>query len=174
LTLEPVSNAAEAYQRYGPALVRKAERVLHNEDDALDIVHALFVDLISRPPKSLDLSYLYRAVNNRCLNLIRNQRNRARLLADGSDVLRGPERTLLGESVLSLDLLVRLVNQLDQKSAEIVLYHFIDDMNQDEVAEMMGISRRAVVKRLAKIRLLARGMSRAASQGDGPSQEAQA
>lgn len=141
----------------------------------MDIVQALFVDLISRPPKSLDISYLYRAVNNRCLNLIRNQRNHCRLLADGDDALRGPERTPLGDTMLSMDLLVRLLSELDQKSAEIVIYHFIDDMNQTEVAEQMRLSRRAVVKRLAKIRLVARGMFRAASQGDAdPFQGAQA
>ena len=160
MTQVPVNNAAEAYQRYGPALLRKAERVLRNEDDAMDIVQTLFLDLISRPPNSLDLAYLYSAVTNRCLNLIRNQVVRSRLLQDHAQDLCGAGRTTLGESLLTLELVTRLVGELDQKSAEIVVYHFIDDLNQTEVASQVGISRRAVVKRLAKIRELARTFDR--------------
>jgi len=166
-----VQTPSEAYQRYGPALVRKAERVLRNPDDAMDIVQGLFVDLISRPPTSLDLPYLYSAVTNRCLNLIRNQSNRSRLLESRQDALRGPERTSLGDTVLTLDLLTHLLAALDETSAEIVVYHYLDDLNQDEVAQQMSMSRRAVVKRLTKIRTVARGIARAASQSDTPKPE---
>lgn len=164
----PVQTPSEAYQRYGPALVRKAERVLRNSDDAMDIVQGLFVDLISRPPKSLDLAYLYSAVTNRCLNLIRNQSKRSRLLESSQDSLRGPERTCLGDTVLTLDLLTHLLAALDARSAEIVVYHYLDDLNQEEVAQQMRISRRAVVKRLTKIRSVAQSIARAASQSDTP------
>ena len=133
---------------------------MRNEDDAMDIVQALFVDLISRPPNSLDLAYLYTAVTNRCLNLIRNESVRTRLLQDHAQDLCGAGRRALGDSMLTLELVTRLVESLDQKSAEIVVYHFIDDLNQSEVAAQVGISRRAVVKRLAKIRDLARELDR--------------
>ncbi len=141
-------------------MLRKAERVLRNEDDAMDIVQTLFLDLISKPPKSLDLAYLYSAVTNRCLNQIRNQVLRSRLLQHHAQDLCGEGRTTLGDGVLTLELVARLVAALDQKSAEIVIYHFIDDLNQGEVAAQVGISRRAVVKRLAKIRELARDLVR--------------
>jgi DNA-directed RNA polymerase specialized sigma subunit len=72
----------------------------------------------------------------------------------------GEGRTTLGESMLTLELVTRLVSQLDQKSAEIVVYHFIDDLNQSEVAAQVGISRRAVVKRLSKIRAMAHSFNR--------------
>jgi RNA polymerase sigma factor (sigma-70 family) len=124
----------------------------------MDIVQTLFVDLISRPPPSLDLAYLYTAVTNRCLNLIRNQSVRSRLLEGHAKDMCGSGRTVLGESLLTLELVAKLVGKLDQKSAEIVVYHFIDDLNQSEVAEQLGISRRAVVKRLVKIRELARAL----------------
>lgn len=160
------------YRRYGPALVRKAERILRNHDDAMDIVQGLFVDLIASPTTSLDLAYLYSAVTNRSLNMIRNHHNRARLLEEQSDSLRGPARTPLGSALLSLNLLMRLVESLDAKSAAIVVYHFLDDLNQDEVAIQMGMSRRAVVKRLRKIREAGQRLSRAASQNeDTPAQE---
>lgn len=37
----------ESYQRYGPALLRKAERLLQSRDDALDVVQGLFTDLLA-------------------------------------------------------------------------------------------------------------------------------
>lgn len=160
----PVNSPTEAYRRYGPALLRKAQRILRNEDDAMDVVQGLFVDLIARPAKTLELPYLYSSVTNRCLNLIRNQSNRSRLLAEREPSLRGPERTSLGDVYLGVDLLIRLVDELDPRSAEIVVYHFLDDMSQDEVARQMGMSRRAVVKRLTKIRQLARSLSRSDSE----------
>jgi DNA-directed RNA polymerase specialized sigma24 family protein len=55
----------DAYERYGPALLRKAERILQNPDDASDIVHALFVDVMQKRDPNLDIKYLYRAVGNR-------------------------------------------------------------------------------------------------------------
>src|SRR5207302_9340443 len=47
-----ISNVAEDAQAelaidvFGPALVRKAERMLRSREDAVDVVHALFADLI--------------------------------------------------------------------------------------------------------------------------------
>jgi RNA polymerase sigma-70 factor (ECF subfamily) len=149
------STASDAYARYGPALLRKAERVLHSQDDAMDVVHQLFTDLLSKPTTNLELPYLYRAVTNRCLNLIRDRKNRARLL-EARDVEGESYRTRIESVVIDHDLLLRLIAQLDRRSQEIVVYHFVDDMSQDEVAAMMGISRRAVVKRLGKIRERAR------------------
>ena len=73
-----------ALERYRGALLRKATRVLRNPDDALDVVQGLFVDLLAAQapdPSVYDLPYLYRAVTNRCLSHLRDEKNRARLLA---------------------------------------------------------------------------------------------
>ena len=51
----------ESYSRYGPALLRKAERLLQNHEDARDVVQALFVDLIERGEDETDLPYLKHA-----------------------------------------------------------------------------------------------------------------
>ena len=78
--MAPASEHAAAYQRFGPALVRKAERILRNREDAVDVVQALFTELIARGAAPVDLPYLYRAVTNRALNVVRDARGRARLL----------------------------------------------------------------------------------------------
>ena len=142
----------EAYHRYGPALLRKAERILQNPDDASDIVHTLFVDLMQKPRPTLELRYLYRAVGNRCINFLRDRGNRARLLEREQTALRGPVRTRCDQQVIGLDLLTKLAASLDEKSLEILICRYWDDMTQDQIAAFIGTSRRTVGKRLGRIR----------------------
>lgn len=117
----------------------------------MDVVQQLFADLLTRSHRDLELPYLYRAVTNRCLNLMRDRKNRDRLL-EARDLAGSESRTGLDSVVIGHDLLFRLIEKLDRRSQEIIVYHFVDDMSQEEVAAIMGISRRAVVKRLAAIR----------------------
>ena len=79
----------DAYERYGRALLRKAERIVGNREDARDILQALFVDLYQQSDAPMDLPYLYRAVTNRCLSFVRDETNRARLLERHDDGARG-------------------------------------------------------------------------------------
>jgi RNA polymerase sigma-70 factor, ECF subfamily len=144
----------EAYERYGRALIRKAERMLRSKEDARDVVHATFADMLERraPAEAApDLAFLYRAVTNRCLSFLRDERNRARLLALHDDALF-PARTRLDDAALSMDLLVKLVGALDEDEATVLAYRYLDDMTQDEIAELLGLSRKTIGKRLDAIR----------------------
>lgn len=144
------SDIREAYQSYGPALMRKAERILGNADDAEDVVHTLFTDLANkRSGRVTDLPYLYRAVTNRCLNVIRDTRRRRALLEQQPEPVPEPR---LDRRALDIDLLYRLTRRLDDRSMEVLICRFIDEMTQDEIAEHLGTSRKTVGKRLAKIR----------------------
>jgi RNA polymerase sigma-70 factor (ECF subfamily) len=146
----------DTYQRFAPALIRKAERMLQSHDDALDVVHALFVELLSREESEIDLPYLYRAVTNRCLNLIRDRSARRRLLARQDVLLRGPVRTTCEDRAIDLDLLTKLSARLDQQSAEILVYRYVDDMSQEEIASLLGLSRKTIGLRLDRIHGLVR------------------
>jgi RNA polymerase sigma-70 factor, ECF subfamily len=142
----------EAYERWGMALVRKAERILQSRSDAQDLVHGLFVDLLEKDEMNLELPYLYRAVTNRCLTLLRDEGNRARILAAHDPDARGPARTTCHDRVVDVDLLAKLVDRLDDEEREILVCRFIDDMTQDEIAELCGLSRKTVGKRLERIK----------------------
>ncbi len=150
----------EPYRRYGPALLRKAERMLQDRDEAKDVVQGLFLDLLQRPGTPADLPYLYRAVTHRCLNYLRDRRNQGRLLSNADDSLRGLARTWLDDRVVDRQLLASLAARIDKLEWEILVYHFVDDMTQDEIAGLMGISRKTVGRRLAVIRDQARRLAR--------------
>lgn len=141
----------DAYPRYGPALVRKAERLLGRRADAEDVVHGLFVELLTRGETGPTLPYLYRAVTHRCFNMLRDARSRLRLLDAHGEVLVPVRSTLEGRTV-DRDMLVKLLDRLDDKTVEVLVYRYVDDMTQEEVAEVAGISRKTVQKRLDRAR----------------------
>lgn len=146
-----VTDPADAYQRFGPALVRKAQRVLRNRDDAVDVVHGLFADLLSQPATPMELPYLYRAVTHRCLNLVRDAQGRARLLAREQATVAPSSRLADGRRVLDVDLLGRLCDGLDADHLEVLVCRFVDEMTQDEIGLHLGLSRKTIGKRLARI-----------------------
>jgi RNA polymerase sigma-70 factor (ECF subfamily) len=141
-----------AYRAWGPALVRKAERVLRSREDAVDVVHALFVDLIPRWSRDVDLPYLYRAVTNRCLNVVRDRGTRARLLEREQQVAAPVGRVRLDDQVVGVGLIAALADRLDEAHLQVLVCRFVDDMTQEEIAEQLGLSRKTIGKRLDRIR----------------------
>ena len=142
----------DIYRRYGPALVRKATRLLGNREDALDVVQALFTDLFERGALDVELPYLYRALTNRCLTMLRNRNTRARLLERETRALQPVARTRSDECVLGQDLLLKLVDRLDESTLEVLVYRYWDELDQTEIASVMGVSRKTVVRRMATLR----------------------
>jgi RNA polymerase sigma-70 factor (ECF subfamily) len=143
--------------RYAPALYRKAERVLQNRDDARDVVHALYQDLFERKTTHVDLPYLYRAVTHRCLSVLRDSKNQARLRQLHTPSLL-PAARGTAERIESLDALHKLVDHLDDDAAEIFVLHFVDDLPQEEIAEVVGLSRKTVGRKLEQVRVALSGL----------------
>jgi RNA polymerase sigma-70 factor (ECF subfamily) len=150
--VEPAGDPQSAYRAFGPALVRKAERILKSRDDAVDIVHALFVDLIPRWTSAVDLPYLYRAVTNRCLNAVRDRGTRARLLERDAVAAAPIARVRLDDEIVGLRLIAALADRLDDGHMEVLVARFVDDMTQEEIAAHLGLSRKTIGKRLDRIR----------------------
>jgi len=141
----------EPLARYGPALCRKARRLLGNAADAEDVVQGVFAELVQRGRAEADLPYLFRAVTSRCLNLVRDHANRRRLLDRQEPALRGPVRTRCDDEVIAMDLMLKAVDRLDAASAEALVYRYFDDLTQDEIAEIQAVTRKTVAARLARV-----------------------
>lgn len=141
----------EAYRKYGPPLVRKAERILRNAEDARDVVHAVFLDLLQKNETDPELSYLYRAVTNRCLNILRDRSCQARLLSSCDPSLVAPVRSSFEDRAISLDVLIKLSRDLTEEQAELLVFRYVDDMSQDEIAELTGKSRKTIGKHLSRV-----------------------
>jgi RNA polymerase sigma factor (sigma-70 family) len=157
--------------------------MLQSRDEAQDLVHSLFLDLLQRPSgeppagpggdaqtvaptraPEIDLAYLYRAVTNRCLNHLRDRRNQGRLLASHDEALRGLVRTRVDDRVVDRQLLSALSARIDGHDWEVLVYRFVDDMTEDEIAALIGTSRRTVTRQVRRVR----DQVRALAGGDAP------
>lgn len=143
-----MSAPASAYERYRPALRRKAERMLRSRAMAEDLVQSLFVDLLAERIATFDFPYLYRAVANRCLNVLRDDRRRHELL-----MRRAESPTFCSqeaEAVVTLDLLLKWARSLAPEVLEAASYVYLDEMTQDEAGLLMGLSRKTIGKYLSE------------------------
>lgn len=126
--------------------------MLRSREDAIDVVHSLFADLIPHWSKDVDLPYLYRAVTNRCLNVIRDRGTRARLLEREQTTAAPVARVRLDDQVVGVGLIAALADRLDEGHLEVLVARFVDDMTQDEIANQLRLSRKTIGKRLDRIR----------------------
>jgi RNA polymerase sigma-70 factor (ECF subfamily) len=143
------------HRKYAGVLYDKCVRLLADRQEAEDAVQETFMSAY----QSLDqfrygqshLPWLFRIATNVCLKFIRTRTRKGALPSNGLDDQKasGPE----GTSRLHFRrMLEDLSGSLDMRDGEILVLHFIDGMKQGEIAEVLGISRRSVVKRLKRIR----------------------
>jgi len=118
----------------------------------VDVVHALFVDLIPRWSNDVDLPYLYRAITNRCINVLRDRGTRARLLEREQQVAAPIGRVRIDDQIVGVGLIAALADRLDPGHLEVLVARFVDDMTQEEIAEHLKLSRKTIGKRLDRIR----------------------
>jgi len=126
--------------------------MLRSREDAIDVVHALFTDLIPRWSSAVDLAYLFKATTNRCCNLLRDRGTRARLLEREQQIAAPVGRVRLDDEVVGLGLIAALTERLDDAHLQVLVARFVDDMTQDEIADHLGLSRKTIGKRLDHIR----------------------
>ncbi|HEX6241228.1 MAG TPA: sigma-70 family RNA polymerase sigma factor, partial [Polyangiales bacterium] len=133
----------DLYARHAPAVHRRALRLLGSEADAHEVLQDLFVSLLARPDelagRSAWSSYLYTATTHACLNRLRNQRRRERLLereaAVGQEHASEPEQLVLLRAALA---------RLPEELATVAVYYALDGLTQQEIAQILGCSRRHV------------------------------
>ncbi|HMI87513.1 MAG TPA: RNA polymerase sigma factor [Polyangiaceae bacterium] len=153
----------DVYRKHGHSVLRRARQLLENEDDALETVQEVFVELLEHPEqfgqRSSLVTWLYGVTTHRCLNRLRNRRTRARLLGQDqpSPVQASPAGRV--ESWLELR---RILGSLPADLARVAVYHYMDELTQDEIAEVMGCSRRHVGNLLQRFR------DRVHDEGSGP------
>ncbi len=135
----------------GPAVYRRALRLLGNHADAEEATQEVFIRVLRGAAEFSGQSqlstWLYRITTNYCLNHIRDQRRRRELfkehVASASD---GTAPTAAGDLVL----LRRLLAEAEEDLARVAIYIYMDGMTHEEVAEVLAVSRRTVGNQLAR------------------------
>lgn len=148
---------ATIYRQHSSIVFRRALTILGTEDEAREVVQEIFLALVRDPGRfhgrSAITTWLYRVTTNTCLNRIRDRRNRARLLAENMapETLEiRPERTRAWVEIR------QVIDHLPENLAAALVFHVVDGMTHDEIAPLLGCSRRHVGNLIKRAFALAR------------------
>jgi RNA polymerase sigma-70 factor (ECF subfamily) len=131
---------ARTFQTHHGLVFRTAYRITGNAADAEDVLQTIFLRLLRRDPTAEPLdnqeSYLRRAAINVSLDLVRSrQEDRTVPLMD---VPSDPIHPDAGELKAALR---RALARLGPRSAEVFSLRFFEDLSNQQIARMLGISR---------------------------------
>jgi RNA polymerase sigma-70 factor, ECF subfamily len=153
----------ELYRRFGPLVFRRARTLLGDEQAASDAMQEVFMRTLRSHEafrhEASPTTWLYRITTNYCLNVLRDGSRHRQRLAEraapqpGGSVVTGsdPEVPLL---------LAEILERLPVELCEIATYYYVDCLSHDEIADVIGTSRRTVGNRLREFHARAEGLFR--------------
>lgn len=138
---------SQLYRRLGPLIYRRCLRLLRDPDNARDATQEVFVRALKHAG-TLEadrgcLPWLYRVATNFCLNQIRDHRPQADQRTEELPLAGSSEGWLAARRQV-----VALLSEFDEKTRQIAVYSLLDGMTQEEIAEVTGLSRKTVGKKL--------------------------
>ncbi len=144
----------ELYRAFGPLVRRRARSILGDDLEAQDALQEVFVRVIRSMGEfrrqSQPSTWLYRITTNLCLNRIRDSRRRRARLSQIADERAGAPPASPTPSAESRVALQGILHQLPAELAEIGVYYHVDEMDQAEIARLLGVSRRTIGYRLER------------------------
>jgi len=140
---------ADLYRRYGPTIYWRCVRLLGDNGAAEDATQETFVrvhrHLARAPGDDEAIAWIFRIATNLCLNERRDAGRRPRPADELPELGAG---ALRDELHADRDLARRVVARADARDRVVAWLYHVDGLEQDEVARVLGVSRRTVVNRL--------------------------
>jgi RNA polymerase sigma-70 factor (ECF subfamily) len=130
------------YQQHGPGLLLYACSLLGRKHAAEDVLQQVFMKLLEQStipeePKP----YLFRAVHNAALNLIRSESNQVEL-ADIEPWFEALEHDHAARVTLTTELM-----RIPQEQRQVLVLHLWGGLSFDEIASMLAISANTAASR---------------------------
>ena len=160
--MAPAPTTDQLYALYGAMVLRRARAMLSDEHAARDVAQEVFLKVLESLSdfrrESSPVTWLYRATTNRCLNLLRDGARQSRAL--DALALAAPDEA---EAGLDERLTLRAVlAEVPEALREIAVYYYLDQMSHEEIAQLLGVSRRTVGNRLVEFHAAAKVAARQA------------
>lgn len=154
---EPIELSAldieAAYRAHGHLVLRRAKALLGDESEAQEVLQEVFITLLREPEvyggRSAMTTWLYRVTTNMCLNRMRNDKTRQRLL---DEHVAPAVHEAHQESADTLAAARQFLDRMPEDLARVTIFYSIDGMTHQEIAEVMGCSRRQVGNLLERAR----------------------
>jgi RNA polymerase sigma-70 factor, ECF subfamily len=145
------SQAGELYRQYGAIVYRRCLRLLKHPEAARDATQEVFVRLVQHMDRLEDretiVPWMFRVATNHCLNQLRG--NRIRREEDGEGVL-DVEASSSAEVSPDRALARALLSRFDAGTQAMAVGILVDEMEYEEVAQMLGVSRRTVARKVER------------------------
>ena len=136
------------YERYGPMVIRRCQKILGNGEDALDAAHDVFVSLLRVEPRlhgQFPSSLLYTMATNICLNRLRRKKWESQKELSGEGNSCTDENFEQVEAEMVLEVILKDESEINRSIC--FMYH-ADGMTLKEIGEAVGLSISGVRKRL--------------------------
>lgn len=138
------------YETYVDRLFRFATKIVHNREEALDLVQDVFVKLLRTGKQTLDTvelkQYLFAATYNQALNTLRNKKIQSAKLTELTTDTPASRTNNIAQSTF----VTSLINKLSEKQQQVIIYRFYSDLTLKEIAETMQISDGSVKVHLSR------------------------
>jgi RNA polymerase sigma-70 factor (ECF subfamily) len=139
------------YARYAPIVYRRARLVVARDADAWDVVQEVFEKMLTHGSsfrgEARPMTWVYRVTTNVALNLIRSRKLREPLLTVVPD-----EPVSEVDQVEARQLLNTWLKHLSDREIEVASLLFIDGLTQQEVADVLELSRKTIVREVEELR----------------------
>lgn len=154
ITLQDQGRVSALYRGYGVAVHARCRRLLGDGAAAEDVTHDVFCRLqrhLAQVPDGPDaFRWLVRVATNLCLNLLRDRRRQAWLLPPEAEPVSDLYPT--ANDVANRVHMRWLMGRVPEKLRTPAWLQHVEGMEQQEIADLLGVSRRTVVYRLASFR----------------------
>ncbi len=143
----------QLFKTYFKPLVNFANKFLNDIDQSKEIVHDVFVRVWEKRHE-MDLdnsvkSYIYRSVNNRCLNYIRDNKK----FLNNETTTEKPYSDNIIENLNAIEIqaiINRTLDSLPERTKQIFMMSRYDNLKYAEIAEKLNISIKTVEANISK------------------------
>jgi RNA polymerase sigma-70 factor (ECF subfamily) len=143
---------ATLFDRYAPIVHRRALLIVGRDADAWDVVQEVFERMLKSSDafraEARPMTWVYRITTNVALNAVRARGLREPVETEADSAFAAD----LARTMEARQLLQRLSTQLDERELAVVAMTTLDGLTQEEIADILGLSRKTIHRDLDAIR----------------------
>ncbi len=144
----------DAYRCYASLVLRRCRRILRDDAAAQDALQEAFLRFW-RYGQSLRISesrltWLYRVAERCCFDQLARGRRQSEAELAGSE--EQGNASSVASDLEHRQLARRFLDRFDDRVKEIVVHYYLDEMTQEEIANIIGWSRQTVFKKITLVR----------------------
>jgi RNA polymerase sigma factor (sigma-70 family) len=143
----------EIFAEHKNGVFRICRRYTNCDQDAEDLLQETFIKVFrsidSYDGTSKMFTWVYRIATNHCLDYIRAKKRKDTLSIDYIEEI--PCKNIGREDSDRLMTLEKILKTFNKESRELLFLFYIEGLNHAEIADIMGVSRVAITRRLKRL-----------------------